>query len=260
MGKTDGAGKRPSRRNGNPGRIHGTIAHDLGVAIVSGQYKPGEILPNEIDFSERLKVSRSAYREAIRILSAKGMVESRPKTGTRVTEPGNWNLLDPDVLAWYFATEPDPALIDGLFELRMIVEPAAAALAAERRKPAHLTRMREALMEMERCGVDNEDGRDADRTFHDTVLEATGNMPLMSLASTIGAGVRWTTIYKARKDELPRDPMPDHWKVFDAIAAGGPDEARDAMTELVGAALRDTARALRRETPDNSAPDTAANG
>lgn len=246
MGKTERPATRPSRRSGNPARIHGTIAHDLGVAIVSGQYEPGEVLPNEIDFSERLKVSRSAYREAVRILSAKGLVESRPKTGTRVTEPRKWNLLDPDVLAWYFATEPDPELIRGLFELRLIVEPAAAALAAERRKPSQLTVMREALMEMERCGVDNEEGRSADRAFHDAVLEATGNMPLMSLASTIGAGVRWTTIYKARKDELPRDPMPDHWKVFDAIAAGGPEAAHAAMTELVAAAMRDTARARER--------------
>ncbi len=235
-----------SRRTGNPARIHGTIANDLGIAIVSGQYQPGETLPNEIDFSERLKVSRSAYREAVRILSAKGLVESRPKTGTRVTDSRNWNLLDPDVLAWYFAGEPDPKLAHGLFELRLIVEPAAAALAAERRKPAQLTVMREALMDMERFGLDNEDGRNADRAFHDAVLEATGNMPLISLASTIGAGVRLTTVYKARKDELPRDPMPDHWKVFDAIAAGGPDEAREAMTELVSAALRDTARALER--------------
>ncbi|WP_300544886.1 FadR/GntR family transcriptional regulator [Maricaulis sp.] len=246
MAKTSGSDTQSRRRSGNPARIHGTIAHDLGVAIVSGQYLPGEILPNEIDFSERLKVSRSAYREAVRILSAKGLVESRPKTGTRVTDERNWNLLDPDVLAWYFAGEPDPKLAHGLFELRLIVEPAAAALAAERRKPSHLTIMREALMEMERCGLDNEDGRNADRAFHDAVLEATGNMPLMSLASTIGAGVRLTTVYKARKDELPRDPMPDHWKVFDAIAAGGPEEARAAMTELVSAALRDTARALER--------------
>jgi DNA-binding FadR family transcriptional regulator len=255
MAPTDRITGKPRRRTGNPARIHGTIAHDLGVAIVSGQYTPGEVLPNEIDFSERLKVSRSAYREAVRILSAKGLVESRPKTGTRVTQPERWNLLDPDVLAWYFATEPDPKLIDGLFELRMIIEPAAAALAAERRESHHLTIMREALMNMERHTLNTEEGQSADRAFHDAVLDASGNMPLRSLSSTIGAGVRWTTVYKARKDELPRDPMPDHWRVFDAIAAGGPDAARSAMAELVGGALRDTARALRRSQTVEKAPD-----
>lgn len=237
---------------GDLGRKHGAIAHDLGVAIVSGRYAPGDTLPTEIDFSERLKVSRSAYREAVRILSAKGMVESRPKTGTRVTDPQLWNLLDPDVLAWYFEAEPDPKLVDGLFELRMIVEPAAAALAAERRTPEHISTMRESLMAMQKHGVDTEEGRTADRAFHAAILEASGNMPLFSLASTIGAGVRWTTIYKARKHELPPDPMPDHWRVFDAIAAGGPQSARAAMEALVGAALRDTARAL--EHGGKSAP------
>lgn len=239
---------RPASRTGPPGssstRIHETIAHDLGVAIVSGAYPPGEALPNEISSSVRLKVSRSAYREAVRILAAKGLVESRPKTGTRVTPEGRWNLLDPDVLAWSFESEPSPALVQGLFELRLIIEPAAAALAAQRRSPEQLTRMREALMAMERHGLNNEDGRSADREFHAVILEATGNPPLYSLASTIGAGVRWTTVYKERKHELPRDPMPDHWKVFDAIAAGGPEAARTAMEELVSMALRDTSRAL----------------
>lgn len=245
--------KTPPLKAGDLGRKHGAIAHDLGVAIVSGRYKPSDTLPNEIDFSERLKVSRSAYREAVRILSAKGMVESRPKTGTKVTDPQRWNLLDPDVLAWYFEAEPDPRLVDGLFELRMIVEPAAAALAAERRTPEHISVMRESLMAMQKHGVDTEEGRTADRAFHAAILQASGNMPLLSLASTIGAGVRWTTIYKARKHELPPDPMPDHWKVFDAIAAGGPDAARAAMEALVGAALRDTARALEQGERESAA-------
>ncbi|KAA5805048.1 FadR family transcriptional regulator [Alkalicaulis satelles] len=230
-------------------RIHGTIAHDLGVAIVSGRYKPGETLPTEIEFSEQLKVSRSAYREAVRTLAAKGLVESRPKTGTRIAEQYRWNLLDPDVLAWFFEAEPLPKLVEGLFELRLIVEPAAAALAAERRDSRHLTRMREALMRMERHTVTTAAGRDADREFHAIILEATGNPPLLCLASTIGAGVHWTTVYKARKDELPADPMPQHWKVFDAIAAGGPEEARAAMEVLVRGALRDTSRALKRAAP-----------
>lgn len=240
----DGRIAKPTR---SPARLHGAIAHDMGVAIVSGRYQPGEVLKNEIDFAEQLQVSRSAYREAIRILAAKGLVESRPKTGTRVNPETRWNLLDPDVLAWSFEAEPSPRLVQGLFELRMIIEPAAAALAARRRTPDQVTRMREALMTMERKGLSSEEGRGADREFHAVILEATDNPPLYSLASTIGAGVRWTTVYKERKKELPRDPMPDHWKVFDAIASGGADAAREAMEELVSMALRDTARALERD-------------
>src|SRR3546814_14054421 len=65
-------------------RIHGSVARDLGIAIVSGRYAPGDSLRGEIEASERLNISRTAYREALRILSAKGLVESRPKTGTKI--------------------------------------------------------------------------------------------------------------------------------------------------------------------------------
>jgi DNA-binding FadR family transcriptional regulator len=227
-------------------RLHGAIARQLGVAILSGEYQPGEALNNEVSFSEELQVSRSALREAIRTLAAKGLVESRPKTGTRVSPKSRWNLLDPMVLAWYFTAEPSEEFIHGIFELRMIVEPAAAALAAERRDSSDLTRMRQALTEMEKHGLDTEAGKSADRAFHDAVLAATRNAPLMALSSTIGAAVRWTTIFKTRKHKLPRDPMPEHWKVFDAIAAGGPGAAQTAMQELIKLALVDTQLSLER--------------
>jgi DNA-binding FadR family transcriptional regulator len=227
-------------------RLHGAIARRIGTAIVGGRYKPGDVLNNEIASSEELNVSRGAYREAIRILAAKGLVESRPKTGTRVSPQSRWNLLDPMVLAWYFAAEPSIEFIQGIFELRMIVEPAAAALAAERRDADDLARMRVALQAMQRNGLETEEGRLADRAFHDAVLDATRNAPLITLSSSIGAAVRWTTIFKTRKHKLPRDPMPEHWKVFDAIAAGGPEAARKAMQELVELALDDTRLSIER--------------
>lgn len=226
-------------------RLHGAIARNLGIAIVSGHHTPGDILPNEIEFSERLHVSRSAYREAIRILSAKGLVESKPRTGTRVLPMDRWNLLDPDVLAWFFESEPSRAMVDGLFELRLIVEPAAAALAAVRRTPQQLTRMRQALTDMERLTLKTEEGQSADRDFHQVLLAATGNAPLISLASTIGAGVRWTTHYKQRKRRLPPDPMPEHWRVYDAVSAGDAEEARAAMEALVKHALEQTSGAMK---------------
>lgn len=226
------------RREGE--RLHGAIARDLGVAIVSGHHAPGEILMNEIEFADALSVSRSAYREAVRMLAAKGLVESRPRTGTRVLPMGRWNLLDPEVLAWIFETEPSPEIVEGLFELRMIVEPAAARLAAERRTPAQLARMREALQAMERLTLASTEGQAADRDFHQTVLEATANPPLISLASTIGAGVRFTTRYKQRKAKLPPDPMPEHWAVFEAIQRQDGPAAEQATQILVAQALEQT--------------------
>ena len=74
----------------------------------------GHILNGEVDASDRLKVSRTAYREAVRILAAKGLVESRPKVGTRVSPPERWHLLDPDVLSWIFEQEPDDRPVERL--------------------------------------------------------------------------------------------------------------------------------------------------
>ncbi|MBE7247837.1 MAG: FadR family transcriptional regulator [Actinomycetospora chiangmaiensis] len=226
-------------------RIHGSVARDLGVAILSGRYAPGDVLPGEIEFAEQLKVSRTAYREAIRILSAKGLVESRPRTGTRVSQRSRWNLLDPDILAWAFEAEPSEAFIRDLFELRMIVEPAAAALAAERRSSLDVARMGHALEEMGRHGLATEAGRAADQTFHDLILEAARNGPLMALSSSIAAAVTWTTIFKYRRQVLPRDPMPDHRALYEAIVSGDPAAARATMTELIRLALSDTEMALR---------------
>ncbi len=240
-------GERPSFEGTSPvrERLHRAVAHQIGVAIVTGALQPGKSLDNEIDASEKLKVSRSAYREAMRLLTAKGLVVSRPKTGTQVNARRRWNMLDPEVLAWFFEAEkPDAAFLRDLFELRLVVEPQAAALAAVRRSPEDLSRMRKALMEMERIGVAHEAGRQADRAFHDAVLEATGNEPLISLASTVGAAVRWTTLFKQKTLASPRDPMPEHWRVFDCIAAGGADVAREAMRALVAPAGEDTREAL----------------
>jgi DNA-binding FadR family transcriptional regulator len=224
-------------------RIHGTIARDLGTQIVSGKLAPGELLEGEIAASDQLRVSRTAYREAIRILAAKGLVESRPKTGTRVSATKNWHLLDPDVLSWIFQNEPDAHLLADLFELRRIVEPEAAALAARRRTEAHLRVMAKALDDMAAHTLAIEEGRVADQMFHSTLLDASGNAFLVSLTTGVEAAVSWSTEFKQRKSPLRRDPVPDHRKVFDAVAAQDADAAHRAMGELIDWAFIDTTNA-----------------
>lgn len=225
-------------------RHHGAIAHKLGVAILSGDYAPGYVLDSEVAFAEALGVSRTAYREAIQVLTAKGLVESRPKVGTRVLPRDRWNLLDPDVLAWAFAGEPDIRFIRGLFELRAIIEPAAAALAAQRRDESDLKAMEAALGAMQQHTLASEAGRTADRDFHTAILRATRNDALIVLSSSIGAAVNWTTQFKQRSRALPRNPVPDHRRVFDAIAAGDAEAAGIAMRALVDLALDDTSRSM----------------
>ena len=237
------AERRSERSTGR--RLRGAIAHYLGKAIVSGAIRPGERLTGEVANAEALDVSRSAYREAVRELTGKGLVESRTKAGTVVQPRNRWNLLDPDVLAWAFSGEPDPAFVRNLFELRAIVEPAAARLAAERRDKDDIKVMRAALANMRRHTLATEAGRTADREFHDAILQATRNDTLVALSASIGAAVSWTTQYKQRSRTLPRDPVPDHARVSDAIAAGDPDAAETAMRALIDLALDDTRSAMK---------------
>ena len=227
-----------------PLRIHQAIAAKLGCAILSGEYQPGDFLDGEIENSLALGVSRTAYREAVRILVAKGLIESRPRAGTHVTPRHRWNLLDPDILAWMFTGQPDEGFIRDLFELRGILEPAAAALAAQRRTETQIDVMAAALAAMGKHGLAAQDGQDADRRFHHTILEASCNEALASLSSSVGAAVQWTTQYKQRASKHMRDPLPDHAAVHTAIAAGDPAGASAAMAELLRLALADMAAVL----------------
>lgn len=220
-------------------RIPGAIARDLGVMIVSGMLRPGMVLEGEVEASDQRKVSRSAYREAVRILVAKGLVHSKPKAGTRVNDRTAWHLLDPDVLSWIFQIEPDYTLVYSLFEMRKMVEPEAAALAAERRNPSQLKVMTSALAVMGQYKTTTKEWRDADEQFHSALLEASGNAFLASMTSSINAAVSWSTIFKQRHEPLKRDPVPDHRRVFKAIESGNPAAARKAMAQLVNLALID---------------------
>lgn len=235
---------RRKRPRGTGQRLHDEIASWLGAAILCGKYPPGSTLSGEVEFSGALEVSRTAYREALQVLIGKGLVESRPKTGTRVLPREHWNLLDPEVLAWAFAGEPDIDLVRHLFELRAIVEPAAAALAAERRSSGDLAAMKAALAAMAAHSLASEAGRSADRDFHDAILRATRNDALIALSSSIGAAVKWTTVFKYRTRGLPRDPLPEHDRVYEAIAAEDAGAAREAMHALIDLAHRETRLSL----------------
>ncbi len=229
-------GARPARAL----RLHGEIARRLGIAIVSGRYAPGDLLDNEVASSEQLDVSRTAYREAVRILAAKGLVHARPKIGTRVNPRTEWSLLDPEVLDWIFESEPDPALLNSLFELRKVVECAAAGFAARRRTRGHIDAMRSALARMAQHTLATPEGRAADLDFHAALLDATANPFLVSLTTGVSAAIRTTTIFKQREHPLRRDPLPDHEAVLAAIAAGKAGEAEEAMRKLIDLARSDT--------------------
>jgi DNA-binding FadR family transcriptional regulator len=247
----------PPLTSGERLRVHGTVAREIGLAIVAGQLRPGHVLDGEIEASSQRKVSRTAYREAIRILSAKGLIHSRPRTGTRVSKIAEWHLLDPDVLAWLFSGKPRPEVLHGLFELRTIVEPAAAALAATRRNQTHLSEMRRSLDAMALHTLHKAEGREADMAFHAALLMATANPFVISLIKGVTAAVNALTEFKQRLHKIERDPVPDHLRVYDAIAAKDADAARDAMIKLIRLAVLDMP-ARQRPQPPSGSPITEA--
>src|SRR5215210_3374811 len=112
--------------------LFATVVEELGIRIVRGDLKPNEAFPNEADLGRELGASRSVIREAVKSLAARGLIESRTRTGIRVLAPMHWNLLDPQVLSWRFSSMPTERFYAELFEIRLMIEPEAAALASLR--------------------------------------------------------------------------------------------------------------------------------
>ena len=225
-------------------RLHDSIARSIGIRITGEQLLPGDLLSGEIEAAEQLAVSRTAYREAVRILAAKGMVESRTKTGTRVSPRNRWHILDPEVLGWFLETKPSESFVRDLFEVRQMVEPHAASLAALNHTGRDIAEMGAALDTMARRQLTTEDGRAADRAFHHAILVATGNELIAALSSSVVTAIWWTTLFKQRAQRHPRDPLVEHRAVLDAIRARDAGLARSTMTELVRLAFEDMQASL----------------
>ena len=241
---------KPLAKRESPQPAHVTIARTLGVAIVTGDYPPGATIQGEFELADRFGAARNVIREALRMLAAKGLIESRRRTGTRVRGRADWNLLDPEVLEWMFEGAPPLAFVKSLFELRLIVEPAAAALAAQHRTMRQLSRMGYVLELMTQYGLDSKKGQAADEQFHAILLEATHNELLGSLAVSISSAVRWTTFFKHRSAIDYIDSIPHHQTLFDAIARADTAAARDAATDLILQARADTETALASDHPN----------
>src|SRR5260370_17682880 len=132
------------------GKIHGSVVETIGRWILGGAYAPDDLLPREDDLAEKLGVRRTSVREAVKVLSAKGLLQARRRVGVRVRSRDDWNLLDPQVLSWHPDVGRDEALITSLIEARRIIEPAAAALAAKRATAVDLVQIEQAYLGMER--------------------------------------------------------------------------------------------------------------
>lgn len=233
------------RTKGSAGvSLHAMLLEQLGQSIVRGELAPGDPLPNADDWSASHGVSRTVLREVIKVLAGKGMVESRPKIGTRIRDRGDWNFLDPDVLLWRYGTTMDFEDARSLFELRRAIEPMAGDLAARRADAAEIATLEKLYEKMELHVDDNERFAKADLDFHQAIMRMTGNELFGSLAALTETAM---LISFRLSDDNPfgqRPSLPLHRRVCDCIAGRDAAGTRDALIELLDLAEADVNRSL----------------
>ncbi len=248
-------GERARRRD-----VSEHVAYAIGRRIVTGLYPPGALLPTEHDLCGALGVSRPALREGFRLLGARGMIAGRRKVGTQVRPRADWNMLDAQVLAWHLEQEPSDAYVSRLFEARMVVEPAAAALAARRGGQAEIAAIAAAYLQMCRAQAATHPGSTldadpdevtetvaADLRFHVAILAAADNLFLSSFGAVIGSSLTAAFRLNWRSHaSAPELSLAQHEAVLAAIRDGDADRAASRMRALLESAGEDARQALAR--------------
>lgn len=207
----------------------------LGRAIVIGVYD-AQPFPTEAELARQYGVSRSVTREAVKMLTAKGLLSARPRQGTIVQAASSWNLFDTDVLHWLLERKFSVDLLRQFNELRVGIEPEAAALAAAGSTPAEQAAIAMGLARMVAAEQGNDDPLEADIAFHIAVLEASRN-PFYNqfrdmVATALRTSIRFTNRIKGRSASVE-----DHRAVHTAIVAGDVAGARTAMKRIIGDVL-----------------------
>ncbi|MDP2565672.1 FadR/GntR family transcriptional regulator [Pseudoalteromonas marina] len=186
------------------------LTHDLGFAIVRGVYPVSEGLPSEADLCIKYNVSRSATREAVKMLSAKGLISSRPKQGIRVLPESSWNMFDTDVLRWILSSKPSLSLLKEFTQVRVALEPQAAAL---------------------------DDPLEADIAFHTSILVASNNRFFVQLTEFISTALRVSIRYTNHIKGVPGADVTKHADILDTIKSGNPERAKKAVETILEEAL-----------------------
>ncbi|NUP65733.1 MAG: FadR family transcriptional regulator [Nonomuraea sp.] len=218
--------------------MHGRVVDGVGLRVVKGELAAGEVLDMDA-LAMEFDVSRTAIREALKVLAGKGLIDARPKRGTFVREREAWNLIDPDVLRWQFETLADPGILEKLAEIRAMIEPAASALAARRRTPEDIAELEAALAVMEQSGDTTEALVEADLRFHRALIAATHNELIEQLAMVIEIGLQARDRYIHGHRVSIKRGYAWHRDVADAVREGDPEGARNRMTALLDEAARD---------------------
>ena len=209
---------------------YGMLDH-LGREIVTGRYV-GKSFPTEAELAQQYSVSRSVTREAVKMLTAKGLLTARPRQGTSVQPASSWNLFDDDVLRWLLERKFSLTLLRQFSELRVAIEPAAAALAAMAADAAGRKAIEAGFQRMVAAEAGNDDPLDSDIAFHVAILQASGNPFFVQfrdvVETALRTSIRFTNRFKGRSASLPA-----HKAVRDAILAGDANESRARMETII---------------------------
>jgi DNA-binding FadR family transcriptional regulator len=220
--------------------LHRQVLNQMGEQICSGQLAPGEVLPSEDELAERLNVSRITIRETVKSLSAKGMLQVRRRYGTVVLPRSQWQLFDPDVIHWRArAGTVDDALIRDLMELRLIIEPNAAKLAAKRATDADRIAIRRAYQAMARAVAGEGEYVPADLAFHGAILTACHNQFVQQMQSALSSILETSFALSSEIAGGPARSLPMHEALCIAIEHGDQAAAEAAALVLIRRAEQD---------------------
>lgn len=228
------------RVNHDTGRIHDLVVRTVGGWILGGTFGPGAALPREDEMASLFSVSRSTIREANKVLSAKGLIELKPRVGVRVRDRRSWRLLDAEVISWFPSLASEHNLFQSLVEARRIVEPEAAVLAAQRGTAQDLAEIEAAFNRMKAAFTAPADvWCEADLSFHRAVVAASHNVVLQNLGDTLEAAFRSAFVATARLRESDTDVLDRHFQVMECIRFRDASGARSAMLRLLDRAADD---------------------
>ncbi|HCA5285190.1 TPA: FadR family transcriptional regulator [Acinetobacter nosocomialis] len=221
MSKADYKNPIPSKSQ------HALIVQQLGLKIVSGEISENEKLPSEVDLCEEYKVSRPVFREAIRVLNAKGLTYSRPKIGTVVRPKEEWHLLDPDVLFWLIQTTPEHEFFKTLSTVRRVLEPELAYIAASTANEEDIERIKQAYEGMEKATT-VEEFIEPDIQFHLAIAKATHNDLLAYMSKMLVLPLQQSIQVTSLRPNLQGYSLPRHKAILTAIENKDPLSARHA--------------------------------
>lgn len=219
--------------------FHSFVIGDLGTAIVSGRYAVGSILPNDVAMMMQYRVSRTVLREALKTLEAKGLVEARPKVGTRISPRSRWNMFDIQVLSWHFETKSDRSFVSNLFDVRRSLELPAADKAAQLRTGEHIRLMKYWCYQMDLLRDQPEPFALAELELHRLIMDASQNPFLRSASSMVELAL---AVAISATLEMPQpfnrgEQIDQHAALVSAIENGDSDDARHSMAVIVDAEL-----------------------